>query len=322
MAIVAGIDEAGLGPVLGPLVMCASAFWVPDELADVSLWRLLAGGVSRTPGRRKGGVAIGDSKKLYSRRNKAGLAHLERGVLAMLAVRGGLPTSLRKLLDALAPAAGAQLADYPWYADADVALPHSLGEMDVRLSSHAVATAMDAAGVRLERVRVEPVFTGQFNRMVAATNNKSTLALSITGRLLRQLWDSLPGGPLRICVDRQGGRMRYLSMLEMVFDGCALKVLEESETLSAYRITRGDRQAEVCFRVGGERASLPVAFSSMLSKYLRELFMGRFNAFWTGHAPGVAPTAGYYTDGRRFYQEIRDARRRLSVDDRMIYRSR
>ena len=47
MAIVAGIDEAGYGPLLGPLVVSVVAFEVPDGLAGVDLWELLSAAVSR-----------------------------------------------------------------------------------------------------------------------------------------------------------------------------------------------------------------------------------------------------------------------------------
>ncbi|MCH8916798.1 MAG: hypothetical protein IIC52_01970 [Proteobacteria bacterium] len=44
MAIVAGIDEAGFGPTLGPLVVSGVAFRVPDDQVDRCLYGLLGNG--------------------------------------------------------------------------------------------------------------------------------------------------------------------------------------------------------------------------------------------------------------------------------------
>jgi hypothetical protein len=76
------------------------------------------------------------------------------------------------------------------------------------------------------------------------------------------------------------------------------------------------------FLVDAEDRQLPVALASMLSKYLRELLMDLFNRFWLLHVPQVRPTAGYYEDGRRFYEEIRPAMRNLGLDERLVYRMR
>jgi hypothetical protein len=67
---------------------------------------------------------------------------------------------------------------------------------------------------------------------------------------------------------------------------------------------------------------MAVALASMLSKYLREAMMRRFNAFWARHRPEVAPTAGYYVDGERFLRDIEPERRRLGIADAELIRSR
>ena len=108
--IVAGIDEAGLGPVLGPLVVTAAMVSVPDDLVDASMWDLLAPDVTRKPTRRGGTIAFADSKKLFSRKSKTGLAHLERGVLGMLATRARMCGSLGELLAVIAPDLAEQLS--------------------------------------------------------------------------------------------------------------------------------------------------------------------------------------------------------------------
>jgi len=324
VAILAGIDEAGLGPILGPLVMCASVFEVPDALTDQPLWDSLAPAVARKAGRKSTALAIGDSKKLFNRKSPKALRHLERAVLSALAANDQHPATLADLLTMITADAGARARakKYPWYRPEEVVLPRVLGATDVSLSANALGVAMRKAGIRMRGIRSECVFVGEFNRIIRATRNKSTAALGITFRLVEYLWRRLRSGPMHINIDRQGGRMRYLSALERGFEGCSFKILREDPDCSAYEMSDARRTARITFSVGGEAAHMPVALASMASKYLRELFMEMFNAFWAGHVDGLAPTAGYYTDGRRFFGEIRDAMGRLSIDEDIVYRCR
>lgn len=322
MVVVAGIDEAGLGPVLGPLVVSAVAFELPRDFPEVTLWDLLGGAVSRKPARRGGKIAIGDSKKLFSRRKPNPLMHLERGVLGVLEWGGIRPRSLRELLGVVAPEAGGQLDQYPWYRGADLPLPRCITPTDLTLSGNSLRAAARESGVRLASIRCEPMFVGQLNRHMAATNNKSTTLFDVTGRLLHWLWTNSPPGRIRIVVDRQGGRIRYLAALQRVFEGCSFKVLDEGASLSAYRITDPHRDGQIAFITGAESRRLAAGLASMVSKYLRELFMEMLNRFWIDRIPDLAPTAGYYNDGRRFFQEIGPEVRRMGIGEQLLYRDR
>jgi ribonuclease HIII len=190
------------------------------------------------------------------------------------------------------------------------------------LTGNSLKIGLRKANIALCGLRAEPVFVREYNRLVAATHNKSTTAFDVTCRMLMWLWQSAGRGHIRITVDRQGGRVRYRQPLQRVFADCELKVLDESAQRSAYLLRRGDKTAEVSFVVGGESQSLPTALASMLSKYLRELFMECFNRYWAGHVADIEPTAGYYTDGRRFYGQIAEAMGRLDIAEDRVYRSR
>ena len=71
----------------------------------------------------------------------------------------------------------------------------------------------------------------------------------------------------------------------------------------------------IIFCEKAEAQCMPVAIASMLSKYLREALMRRFNAFWQRHLPQVTPTAGYYGDGERFLHDIDVKRKELGITD-------
>ncbi len=322
MTIVAGIDEAGLGPVLGPLVVGATAWALPDDQVDVSLWKLLAGAVSKKPSKRKGLVAIADSKKLYGGQRNDDLRLLERGVLATLAGAGWRFGSLHEFVRHVCPSAAGQLGAYPWYSYDDPALPVSLTSTDVALAGNSLGVAMSHAGCTLRAVRAECVFENEFNRLVTATNNKSASLFDITCRLVMFLWEQFGEQDLRVFVDRQGGRMHYLPALERVFEGSRFVILEENDLVSAYRIEYGPRRMEIHFAVECEQRHLPVALASMICKYTREVFMGLLNRFWASHVSDLAFTGGYYSDGWRFLKEIAPAVQKLGLDLKSLHRWR
>jgi hypothetical protein len=322
--MVAGIDEAGFGPILGPLVVSAVVFELPDALVGADMWRALSPAVRKKPAKRHTGLAIGDSKKLYS--PAIGLEHLERGALGMLGMATPRTAGLRSLLGWLCPPAVGQMQDYPWYRGADVELPAAVEAAGLRLRAKHVAAAMEAAGVRLVAARSEVVLVGQYNRLVAASDNKATTLLDHTVRLIDWAWRNRPDGQgMTVLVDRQGGREHYLPTLGKTFpDASGKKILIEEADHSGYRLSMGKVNIDVHFEQGGEDLHLPVALASMVSKYLRELFMRLENRYWAAQMAGtdLSPTAGYYQDGKRFLADIDAARRRLGTPTELLVRSR
>lgn len=321
MTLVAGIDEAGLGPLLGPLVVASAAFEMAPELAGASLWEVLSEGVSARPERRGRRVCIADSKALYhGLGGHGGLAALERGVLAALAARGARPCTLGELLDAVAPGARAALTAIPWYAG-ELTLPCSCSSAEVETLGGRLATVMAGRGVRFVEVRAEIVPEGELNQLFATLDNKLDALFAVNARLLSLLC-GFHRGPLAVHLDRHGGRRRYLEHLQGCFGERWIWVLDEGSRSSAYRVEDGARAIELDFTVGAERLHLAVALASMTAKYLRELIMIRFNRFWTNALPGLAPTAGYHGDGERFLADIEGAMARLGVAGADLARER
>jgi hypothetical protein len=107
-----------------------------------------------------------------------------------------------------------------------------------------------------------------------------------------------------------------------MFSEWSLEIDKEKDGDSHYLLIRGRDRVRIIFKEKAEADCLPVAVASMLSKYLREAMMRRFNAFWKIHIPNVEPTAGYYGDGSRFLTDIAQKRRELGITDEQMVRCR
>jgi len=83
MPIIAGIDEAGYGPTLGPFVLSKVVMEIPDGYhQETNIWHLLKDAVSEKIQKRGNRIIVGDSKKLYQQ--KTGLKMLEEAVLSFV----------------------------------------------------------------------------------------------------------------------------------------------------------------------------------------------------------------------------------------------
>jgi hypothetical protein len=273
-------------------------------------------------------VAVNDSKLLY--RSGGGLGGLERGVLCFLATLGARPANLNRLLELLALDPGSsQVGHLRWYRDRSggPGLPGWTEPRQVDRGAEALASAFDAAGVRLTGISCAVVLEDRFNRMVRSAGNKAGCTWHFVGGHLSRIWEGLPargrtGPEPLVVVDRLGGRKSYAPLLRGLFPDGQVSVLGEGAAESSYRITGEGRAMRVSVQVKGEQRHLPVALASMVSKYVRELLMQRFRGYWQAHAPGVRPTSGYYGDGRRFLREVEPLFERLDIDPGLMVRER
>ena len=128
--------------------------------------------------------------------------------------------------------------------------------------------------------------------------------------------------PLVIHCDKLGGRNYYAALVQQAFPDGWVVCERESADESRYRVEGLGRPVTVTFCPRADAGSVSVALASMLCKYLREVCMRQFNAFWAKHVPGLKPTAGYPGDARRFYDEIRPAMEALGLEPDAVWRKR
>ncbi len=311
--IYAGIDEAGYGPMLGPLCVAGTVFVLPEhDPGDGApeLWRFLQAAVCRTARDRKRRIAVNDSKKLKCPNDGPGhpLRHLERGVLAFFPYGLDAPATDEALFAPL----GAIVPDRPWFTGG-CALPLAHTADQTRISRGRVQRAMHRTGVRCEVMSCRVIDAADLNRSAAERHSKADVNFDASMRLVRSIWSRWPGGHPRVVIDRHGGRTRYARGLERALSGSTVQVVAETPTLSRYTVTRGDSLLTGSFATDADGRFLPVALASMVAKYVRELLMKRLNRFFQEQMTGLEPTAGYFKDGRRYVTEIKPVFQRLNL---------
>lgn len=334
-----GLDEAGYGPTMGPLVIAATLWQAPaDATPDTWYARLAPAAVaprsqsgSQCPraARSQSGshcpraapdgspppCVIGDSKQVYQ--SGKGFTRLEHSALVLLRWCGITAGTWRELFHRLDERGFADGADLPWFSRYDSPLPLSPAEDAmggaVAASAAALHSAAETAGVFLRDIRCRVICEPRFNRLVAEYESKGRLLSLQSLALVREfleLWaDGTPG---RVYCDKHGGRDRYLDVLYEALAPEWIDAVHEGRDESRYRLGRPFEGWEIRFTARGDRR-FPVAASSILAKYLRELAMVAINRFWADRIPGLAPTAGYPEDARRMLQAIDAVRESLGI---------
>ncbi|MEZ6134084.1 MAG: hypothetical protein R3C53_04145 [Pirellulaceae bacterium] len=301
-----GVDEAGYGPNLGPLLICGAAMLVPNNMTEADLCVGL-GNLFRAESWKFGcsHVPLGDSKKLYQ--PSSGLDTLEIGLLACTNLVHTQPTveigQLQQLIDVTQIATQeitGVYSDLPWYQELTrFPVPRNAelaGEIS-RLSELAEETFAEL-GVELVELGSVIVAEPHFNTAISHSGSKGQLLSQTTLRLVALWIEKYRELPVEVYCDRQGGRKNYMPVL--------LDVMPEHwffETQSSASRCSYHRQApphcDIHFSVGGDQFP-PTGLASMLAKYLRERLMESVNAFWMPKVPGLKPTAGYPQDAKRF----------------------
>jgi hypothetical protein len=318
--VLAGIDEAGLGPLLGSLAIGYALLEVPRDESEP--WKRLHPTVARTPSKRAR-VVVGDSKVVFQRTPK-GARRLEETVLAFHALAHGgalVREPEHFLFGPLAPSA--EFRALPWRAELPP-LPADCAPETLELTLEVLARALARAEIAVLDCGVRLVPAAELNASYARTHNKADSLWERVLEVLHHAWSQRTRGTVLATVDMLGGRRHYGSRLARAFPEASVSLVRESEGRSAYRLAARDGRGlmELEFRVQGETHSFAVALASCCAKYARELEMRALNAFFARWQPELVPTAGYRQDGNRWLAEAGVALEKSGVARGALVRER
>ena len=319
MAVLVGIDEAGFGPILGPLVVSSSTFLLPKSLVEKDLWQVLKRSVAERRRGMGGRILISDSKKAYSK--SIGIKHLERTVLTFLKYLGKQPADMTELMEILCPESLGRLGGYPWHKNSQNRC-FSADNGDIEIAVKAIRDDMETSGIEFAGFVSSCLDVGYYNKMVSRVKNKATVLFTAICQLIEEAFNRFGEKELHIIIDRQGGRQHYRGVLQKMFGELELKILRENEAVSSYELKSNGKSMRLHFVVGADDRFMGVSLASMVSKYLRELLVANINSYFINAYEDLKPTAGYWKDGLRFIKEIEGRATQLEFDSKMLVRSR
>lgn len=346
-----GIDEAGYGPVLGPFVMTAVALKSQSPFRPEQPWRLLhnapaSPGPLRFQQKSEEQFCIADSKEIH--RGSTALARLEYHTLPILWPWLGKSLRFMTLLNQVSVCKTAGL-HLPCYYPGRLKLPlcHPANILAQRAAKW--AEILSRSGLTLVRPRVFVLLPQSINDAITRHGTKGVLPAEGLAHLLpavlREIEKTEPfatpveafeqetEAPMHweVYCDRLGGRLYYAELLADILDDWHLQAYRETRQRCEYTLesnaARDSAQPvrpslRVVITPRAEHQAFVVALASMISKYIREVFMFRWNAYWQQHVPGLRPTAGYPSDAPRFLHQIETARMRLGLAESLLRRCR
>lgn len=293
-----GIDEAGLGSILGPF--CIGGISLTSKESDPSFFQILASEITpkRSVQGEKNKIPVCDSKLLY--RSGKGFYKLEEVVLAFSALQQGvIPENFEDFLSAhLFNSHPDDLKKIPWFTDiAALKFPLVGSYENIQSMKKRLELLFFKTGTTLSGASVIIVPATQFNKALDESSNKAEACRHIINPLLLKYLDEEIN---RIIVDRQGGRKDYSHWLLSLRPGGQIRTFEQTGIRSYYQIEKTD----MTFAVRADSTYFEVALASLFAKFTRECCMALFNKYWMERHPNLKRTAGYQVDGKRFIQEV------------------
>lgn len=288
-----GIDENGLGALLGPMVVTAVSAEVNEQGK-----RFLA---RRLPKRLR--QDLDDSKRLVSHSDTA----LGEAWARTFAGAANTPDELFRSL-CLEDEVTLE-GPCPKHASAQCWSPTTTGfgadeELVARIQHH--VRSLEQRGVRLLGAHCSILCTKVLNQQRQNGGNRFVSDLHAMERLLLHIRPRVPSDLTATC-GKVGGITDYSKFFGPL-SGWLHAVVEVSRARSTYRFPS---LGEVSFVRDADATAPLVMLASLVGKYVRELLMGKIAAYYQG---GDGGPSGYHDPvTRRFILETSSLRRRRKI---------
>lgn len=304
-----GIDENGLGPRLGPLVVTAVLARVTEE------GRAIAGQKPR------GALAdrLGDSKAMVAHGNIALGEAWARALGERMGKDLSSPDALLHALsldtrDNLRSRCPSHIEAQCWNTDSEA----FVSSPDLQKRITADLRRLQARGVDVVSVRTVILCTERLNRDRERGLSRFDSDLHAMERLILAMREEA-GAEVEAVCGKVGGYSRYSNAFGPL-GGRLHTVVEEGRARSAYRFPD---LGEIAFVRDADANDALVAMASMVGKWVRELSMARITRHYS-HLLGEELNASGYHDPvtRRFVEATSLVRRERQIDDLCFERAR
>ncbi len=335
--IIIGIDENGYGPVLGPLVVTATAFKLHPHLnpspasgegkrEGMNLWQLL--NIAKNPDYPEK-IVVTDSKKLFLRNSLRRCRIGERTVFSFFYLLfKNLPKSPDKFLSKilldfslfprLCEDSGSEYKPcweeifLPLWLEDKKGIKEETGRLRKRLKRKEIEF------LGLKSIAICPF---QFNRLVKGKSKSYLNYLQFENLISYFLQEKEKN--FYIFADRIGGQKRYLPLLKSsLLKNWNCEILEERKGISSYRLHLKEKETTISFLQNGEEKQFPIALSSIFGKYIREIFMQRITKFFQNYNPELKTVSGYRDSlTKDFITRTGDLRKKLKINEKCFLRN-
>lgn len=275
--LVAGVDENGLGPGLGPLVVTAIVLDVPDS-GEVAL-RL--DGHALPP-------SVADSKVVFKRTVRSYAAGEAVALALARALDSASAASHVSAFLAAVTRGGCGLA-----ADGGPAeLHHAEIPMPLWGGDPApIAAALADAGIRVVDLACRVLLPAEFNSVRTGPGGK----LALNYRVFEEALALLGARPPLALLGKIGGTRFYRPWLDASPRLSDVETVGEEPAESRYRTRFGGAPVELRFVRDGDSTYLPIAAASLVGKYVREASMLCLNRA-LGFLDPIPHASGYWSD--------------------------